>query len=445
MSWEPLYQERLTTPEAIAAALPRNAKIFASPAASFPLELINAITDSEDIGVLDMYSALIMTLPNFLSPDQHKRLRYHCCFMGPIERMLLSQSDCVSPISIHFSRMYELSLQDGFDAAILEVSPPDENGYMSLGPSGTLVGHAAFTASKKVYCQVNDQTPYIYGDKAHIHVSEVDALCEVSRPCDELPAMEPDAVEKIIADLITARIPDGATLQLGIGKLADAIGERLTEKKDLGIHTELLTPSMVKLCELGVVTGARKELHPGKIISAFGMGAARDYRFMHKNPVFEQYPASYVNDPYVISRHTNFISINNALAVDLTGQVSSESIGFAQHSATGGQLDFVRGARMSEGGQSFIALKSTSGSGDKRFSRIQLNFAPGTAVTTPRSDVQYIVTEYGIAELAYKSLPERVVSMIAIAHPDFREALARDAVDAGLVPVHALKDAALTA
>lgn len=445
MSWKQTYAERLTTPEAIAASLPENATVFASPAASFPLELINAITASPDIGTLNMYSALIMTLPDFLSPEQQRKVNYYSCFMGPIERMLLAQGDCVSPISIHFSRMYELSLQGGFDASILEVSPPDENGYMSLGPSGTLVGHAALTASKKIYCQVNDQTPYVFGDKAHVHVSEVAALCEVSRPCDELPATSPDAIEETIADLITERIPDGATLQLGIGKLADAIGDRLSEKKDLGIHTELLTPSMVRLHEMGVITGAKKELHTGKIISAFGMGAAKDYAFMHRNPCFEQYPASYVNDPNIIGAHSNFVSINNALAVDLTGQVSSESIGFAQHSATGGQLDFVRGARLSKGGQSFIALKSTSGSGKKRFSRIQMSFAPGTAVTTPRSDVQCIVTEHGIAELAHKSIPERVSALIAIAHPDFREALARSAVKAGLISASALKDAELAA
>lgn len=445
MSWRKTYEERLTTPEAIASALPKNATVFASPAASFPLELINAITGSPDTGTLNMYSALIMTLPDFLSPEQKGRVNYFCSFMGPIERMLLAQGDIVSPISIHFSRMHELSLYREFDASILEVSPPDENGYMSLGPSGTLVGHAALTTSKKIYCQVNDQTPYVFGNQAHVHVSEVAALCEVSRPCDELPATQPDAIEETIADLITARIPDGATLQLGIGKLADAIGDRLTEKKDLGIHTELLTPSMVRLYEMGVITGAKKELHKGKIISAFGMGTAKDYQFMHRNLAFEQHPASYVNDPNTIGAHSNFVSINNALAVDLTGQVSSESMGFQQHSATGGQLDFVRGARLSKGGQSFIALKSTSGSGDKRFSRIQLSFSPGTAVTTPRSDVQSIVTEYGIADLVDKSLPERVTALIAIAHPDFREELSRGAIEAGLISASALKEAQLAA
>ncbi|VVS91129.1 acetyl-CoA hydrolase/transferase family protein [Desulfoluna spongiiphila] len=445
MSWKKIYEKRLMSPEAIAAALPKEPTIFASPAASFPLELINTITAAPTTGTVTMYSAMIMTQPDFLSPEQRGRLHYRCCFMGPLERMLLDRKGDITPFSVTFSRIHELVRHIGFDATILEVSPPDEHGYMSLGPSGTLLGYPALAASKKIYCQVNDQTPYIFGSQAHIHVSDVAGLCEVSRPCDELPATEPDAVDETIADLITARIPDGATLQLGIGKLADAIGDRLTDKKDLGIHTELLTPSMVRLHDMGVITGARKEVHPGKIISAFGMGAARDYRFMHKNPVFEMYPAHYVNDPAIIGAHSNFVSINNALAVDLTGQVSSESIGFQQHSATGGQLDFVRGARLSKGGQSFIAMKSTSGSGDRRFSRIQTCLLPGTAVTTPRSDVQSIVTEYGIAELDHKTIPERVTALIAVAHPDFREELAREAVQAGLISAEALKDSQLAA
>lgn len=443
MDWKNTYKEKCTTPEKVAAAMPENPTVFASPSASFPAELVNAVTARADIGTMDLYSALVMTLPDFLTPEQAGRVRYHSAFMGPLERMFLPQG-CITPISMHFSRLHELAEYLSFDACIFDVSPPDENGYMSLGPSGTLVGRPVIDNTKRIFCQVNKQTPYVYGDRAHVHVSEVELLCEVDRPPFALPPITSDVVEAQIADLIVERIPDGATIQLGIGKLADAIGERLTEKKDLGIHTELLTPSMVKLYEMGVVTGKHKDLHPGKIISAFGMGTAKDYQFMHKNPVFEQYPAEYVNDPNVIAKHKNFVSINNALAVDLTGQVSSESVGFSQHSATGGQLDFVRGARLSKGGQSFIAMKSVSGKGEKRFSRIQLTLPPGTAVTTPRSDVQNIVTEYGIANLAAKSLPERVVALIRIAHPDFRESLAKQAVEAGLIAASEMEKAKIS-
>lgn len=422
--------KKVSLDEAVSMVRPGDV-IGASPAASFPLELINALTARNDISDVKLHSALMITLPDFFKPEYLGKVSYQSAFMGPVERMLWS-TGIISATSVHFSQFESMISRIPLDVLFLEVSRPDSHGFMSMGPS-TMIGRGLLRNAKKIIVQVNPHVPFINGTEAHIHISEIERLCEVDRPLFEIPDIVPDETEVKIAELIAPRIPDGATIQLGIGKLANAIGDLLTDKKDIGIHTELLTPSMINLCLNGIVTGKKKELHTGKMVAAFCLGKKRDYDFMHQNSIFEMHPATYINNPWIIGRHSNFVSVNNALSVDLTGQVSSESIGFSQYSATGGQLDFVRGARLSEGGQSFIALKSVSKGKGGLKSRICLNFEPGTAITTPRSDVQYIVTEYGIADLDRKSIPERVKAMISIAHPDFRDDLARQAVEAGLV------------
>ena len=242
------------------------------------------------------------------------------------------------------------------------------------------------------------------------------------------------------SELIADRIENGATIQLGIGNLPNAISEKLTDKKDLGVHTEMLTPSLINLYKKGVITGRKKTIHRDKMIAAFCIGTQDDYGFLHNNPAVEFHTTTYVNHPKVIAKNKNLVSVNNAISVDLTGQVASESIGFRQYSGTGGQLDFVRGAKYSEGGMSFIALKSTLDKSDYKKSRIVSFFPPGTVVTTPRADVQMIVTEYGIADLRNKTIPERVNQMISIAHPDFKEALAKEAVDSGLIPAGMIQE-----
>lgn len=432
MKWKNEYQSKKKSLEEAASLINSGDMVILGPITGFPLEIVNEITNRKDLMDVRFLSGLVITIPNFLTDNSQGRFKYLSVYMGPIERMFLDGNK-IEPFSIHFSQAFEASKRYNLNVAIIEVSQPNQQGFMCIGPGSSFMGKSVFTKADKIIVQVNPNVPFLQGADMYINVNEVDAICEVERPLFELPQIEEDPLQTIMAEIIAERIQDGDTLQIGFGKLANAIGERLTDKKDLGVHTEFLTPSFINLHKEGVVNGRRKNLHPEKMISAFCIGSADDYEYLNHNASIEFHPTSYVNNPEVIRKNDNFISVNNALAVDLTGQVSSESIGFNQYSGTGGQVDFVRGAKLSKGGKSFIALKSTTQVNGKTISRIPSALSLGTIVTTPRSDVQFIVTEHGIAELEYKSIPERVNQMLKIAHPDFREELAKDAVDSGII------------
>jgi len=281
--------------------------------------------------------------------------------------------------------------------------------------------------------QVNEHTPFVNGSQAVLHVSDVDYIVENHHPLPEIPEIPISDVEQKIGEHVVERIPDGATIQIGIGAVSDAVGNLLASKKELGVHTEMMTNSMMHLAEKGVITGSKKTLHPGKMVCGFAIGNAELYKFVDHNPICEFAPVYYVNKVSNIAKNDNMISINNTMTVDLTGQCASESIGFSMYSGTGGQLDFIRGANLSQGGKSFITLPSTSETKSGTISRIVSAFKPGTVITTPRSDARYIVTEYGVADLWLKSVPKRVKEMISIAHPDFRDSLEKEAREAGLL------------
>ncbi|MCW7755295.1 hypothetical protein OOT00_15015 [Desulfobotulus sp. H1] len=431
-TWKTIYQEKKRSLAESVSLVKSGHRVGVSPSASFPLEMINALSARDDLEGVRLDSGLLLFPPDFLRPDQSGRIDYHAFFMGPLERMAL-KAGLLEPASIHFSQLHEAFPEGSLDAAILEVSSPDAFGYMGLGPVGVLCGRSMIRAAQKVIVQVNSKVPRLYGSQARIHISEVDALSEVERPLFGVPASMPGDTDASIARMIAERIPNGATLQLGIGELAGAIGNYLDGHRDLGIHSEMLTPSIIRLFEKGVITGEKKTLHPREMVVGFCIASQKDYEFLDDNPAVAFHPVSYVNNPDIIGAHKNFVSVNNALSMDLTGQVSSESVGYRQFSGTGGQLDFVRGAGRSDGGMSFIAMHSTLDTGKGRVSRIRTSLEPGTAITTPRSDVHYVVTEYGIADLKNKSIPERVTALIGIAHPDFRESLAKEAVDVGLI------------
>ena len=264
-----------------------------------------------------------------------------------------------------------------------------------------------------------------------IHLSQVTALCECDYP---LPVSAPpvvDEVSALIGGAIADEVPDGATLQLGIGAVPDAVGMALKDKHDLGIHTELLTDSMIELIECGAITNARKPIHRGKSVATFAFGSKRIYDYIDDNPAVELLPVDYVNDPKVIARHPDFISVNAAVEVDFFGQVCAESLGSRHLSGTGGQVDYVRGAVESDGGKSFIAFPSTARGGE--VSRIRPTLTPGSIVTTSKNDVDYIVTEYGIAHLRGRTLSQRTRALIAIAHPKFRDELTFEAKKAGIL------------
>jgi len=304
------------------------------------------------------------------------------------------------------------------DVMLLQVTPPDEQGFCSYGLSGDYT-QAATEAARIVIAQMNSNLPHTGGIK--IHVDALTCIVKCDSPIVELPPPEITDVELRIGEHIASLVPDGATLQLGIGGIPAAALVSLTKKKDLGIHSEMFSDGVVDLAEAGVITNRKKTINRGKFIVTFLMGTGKLYRFVHNNPAVELHPVDYVNDPCVIGQHENMVSINSAIQVDLTGEVNAEMIGRVQFSGVGGQVDFVRGAGRSMGGKSIIALPSTAAGG--KISRIVCDLDPGACVTTSRNDVHYVITEFGIADLRGKTLEQRAEALIAIAHPDFREML----------------------
>jgi acyl-CoA hydrolase len=303
--------------------------------------------------------------------------------------------------------------------ALIQVSPPDSHGFCSFG-----VGvDTTLTAAKKarfVIAQVNDQMPRTYGD-SFIHVSDIDAIVESSRPLCELPAHEITDLHLAIARNVATLIEDGSTIQTGIGGIPDAVLLYLKDRKDLGVHTELLSDNIIPLIESGVVNGRRKTLHPRKVVLAFALGTRRLFDFVHDNPIFEFHPNAYTNNPVLIAQNDRMVAINSALQIDITGQICADSIGTYFYSGIGGQVDFIRGATRSRGGKPIIALPSTAKS--DTISRIVPTLDAGAGVVTSRGAVHYVVTEYGVAYLHGRSIRQRAEALIQIAHPDFRNQL----------------------
>jgi acyl-CoA hydrolase len=305
--------------------------------------------------------------------------------------------------------------------ALLNLSVPDEHGYCSLG-SSVDIALAAAGAARTVIALLNAAMPRTLGD-AFIHVDHLSFAVLADRPPAAVAAPPSGAIEERIGAEVAALVEDGATLQLGIGAIPNAVLSRLGDRRDLGIHSEMFSDGVVDLAERGVITGARKSLHRGKIVASFVLGSERVYRFVNNNPGVELHPADYTNDTAIIRRHAGMVAINSALEVDLTGQVVADSLGTAVYSGVGGQMDFVRGAALAQGGKAVIALPSTTRDG--RFSRIVATVRPGAGVVTTRAHIQYVATEWGVAYLHGQSLRERAAQLINIAHPDFREGLAQ--------------------
>ncbi len=305
----------------------------------------------------------------------------------------------------------------------------DSHGYFSLALNGSYA-EAMIDKAKRVFVEVNEQQPRCLTG-AQLHVSQVDAIVEYNHELPVLPPVVIDEVSQTIGNIIAEQIPDGACIQLGIGAIPDATGMALKSKHDLGIHTEMFTDSMVELLECGAVNNSKKQIHRGKTVTTFAYGSKRIYDFVDDNPTMVILPVDYVNDPNVICKNDNMISINAAIEVDFFGQVCAESVGTKHMSGSGGQIDFVRGACQSKGGKSFIAFSSTAKGGT--ISKIKPTLTPGAICTTSKNDVDYIVTEYGIAHLRGRSLGERTRQLIAIAHPDFRDELTFEAKKRGIL------------
>lgn len=325
---------------------------------------------------------------------------------------------------------------DPVDIVILKTCRMDENGFFNFS-AANLWHRAIIERARLVIVEVTDGNPYVLGEETGVHVSEVDYIVEGdNQPAAELPNPPPTDADRAVGRLITAEIEDGACLQIGIGGMPNAVCTQLLEgnAKDLGVHTEMLTDGIIDLYKAGRITGSRKTVNPGKIGYTFALGSRRLYDTLHRNADLQCYPVDHTNPPHIIMQNDRVVSINNTTQIDLQGQAASESDGHRHISGTGGQLQFVRGAYASKGGKSFICLSSTYDKRGERKSRIVLNLTAGNIVTTPRSDVMYVVTEYGMVNLKGKSVPERAKALISIAHPDFRETLERQAYEHRLIP-----------
>lgn len=343
---------------------------------------------------------------------------------------------CYTPINLGEAADYYRRFIDPVDIVILKTCPMDDNGFFNFGPTG--VWHRAVVErAKTVVVETSRAMPYVFGEGNGVHASEVDYIVEGDdRPLVELQNPAPTDVDRAVAERIAAEIEEGACLQIGIGAMPNAVCSLLLEGgvRGLGIHTEMMIDGIIDLYRAGLVTGARKKVHPGKLVYTFALGSSDLYSTLDQNADFFCCPSEFTNSPDIIRQNEHVISINNTTQIDLQGQAASESDGHRHISGTGGQLQFVRGAYLSEGGKSFICLSSTYEKKGERRSRIVLNLTPGNIVTTPRSDVMYVVTEYGMVCLKGRSVAERVRLLISIAHPDFREELERQAFEQRLIP-----------
>jgi acyl-CoA hydrolase len=355
-----------------------------------------------------------------LAPEMARHFRHRALFIGPNAREAIEdgRADYVPVFLSDVPHLFSSGVI-ALDAVFVNATPPDVHGFSSLGTSVEAM-LAAVRAAKTVIVQFNRSMPRTLGD-SFLHVSDIDLAVEVDVPPYERAVGEIGDIERRIGANVAELIPDGATLQLGIGAIPAATALFLRDKKDLGIHTEMFTDSVVDLVEAGAITGEAKERNRGKIVTSFVMGSRRLYEFIHDNPMVEMRPVDFTNDTAVIRGFRKMVAINSAIEVDLTGQVVADSIGHRMYSGVGGQMDFIRGAALAPEGRAIIALPSTAGGG--RVSRITATLQPGAGVVTTRAHVRTVVTEFGVAELFGRSLHERAAALISIAHPDFRDRL----------------------
>lgn len=421
MSWMVRYRERLRTPAEAVAAIGSGHKVYLGSGCAAPHGLIAALAARhEELRGVDIIHHLTMGDAPYLAPGMEESFRLRDCFVAANTRDAVNEGRA-DYVPVHLHEMPRLFRRGVFplDWALIQVSPPDEHGFCSFGIEVGVTKPAALSA-RNIIVEVNRRMPRTLGD-SFIHVSKIEAFVEVDRDLDEFHPEPPTDLERAVGRNVAQLIGDGACLQLGLGAIPNAVLEFLADRRDLGIHTEMITEALPDLVQSGVVTGERKSLHPGKVVAGFIMGTRRVYDFAHDNALFEFHPTDYVNHPANIARNQGMTAVNSAIEVDLTGQVCSESIGGRIHSGFGGQADFMRGAALAEGGQPIIALPSTTADG--KHSRIVALLSPGAGVVLTRADVHYVVTEFGIAPLLGRSLRERAEALIGIAHPDFREAL----------------------
>jgi acyl-CoA hydrolase len=421
MGWQAEYQKKRMTADAAVCAVESGMRVYVHANAAFPQVLLEALTRrAGQVRNVEMLHLLGFGEAHYNRPEFAESFRHNALFVGSNMRQAVLEGSA-DYIPVHLSEIEQmfLSKEVELDVALLQVSTPDRHGYCSLGVAVETTLTAARCARIRI-AQVNDQMPRTFGN-TFMHVSEFNAIVECSHPLPEMIPEQATEEQRLIARQVATLIDDGACVQVGIGGIPNAILPYLSDRKDLGIHTETLTESAIPLIDKGVITGARKQINPNKIVLGFALGTREWYEYVNDNPLFDFQPNSYCNDPYVIAQNDNVVAINSAVEIDITGQVVSDSVGARIVSGFGGQLDFMRGAARSRGGKPVIAISSTARNGT--VSRIVPRIRSGAGVVTTRADVHYVVTEYGVANLHGKNLRQRAEALIQIAHPKFREEL----------------------
>jgi len=422
--WKRLYESKIVSADRAVMCIKSGDSIYVHSHAAAPEPIIDALSRrSDQLRNIQILHILTLGKASYIKPECADAFRVHALFIGPNVRAAVNEGRA-DYTPVHLSEIPGLfeSRTIPIDVCLIQVSPPDAHGYCSYGVSVDCTV-AARKAARIVIAEVNTRMPRTLG-RSFVHVSKLDYIVETDRPLAELVPAQPGAVERAIGRHVASLVEDGATLQLGIGAIPNAVLMELRDRRDLGVHSEMLSDGIVDLVECGAITNDRKTVLPGKIAVSFVMGSRRLYDFVDNNPQVEFQTVDFINDPFIIAQNYKMTSINSALEVDLTGQVVAGSIGTHLHSGVGGQVDFVRGASRSKHGKAIIALPSTAKDG--AVSRIKPFLSHGAAVTTMRADVHYVVTEFGIASLHGATLKERAQRLIKIAHPDFQEQLEQE-------------------
>lgn len=436
---EEVYRDKIMSGAEAAKLVKSGDRVYVGTASSFAYDMLDALWDRrdelEDVAILCSMSVRPSRMFS-ADHDGHNPFHVETFFLGAQERIAHRKHGM--PLEFTCFHLSQVDIWCRYvgkpDVCFFQVSEPDENGMVSCGPSGCCMYTYLAENARNIVFECNAQVPYIMnGEKHLLPLSIADAIVYADYPVSPLAKDEVDEISQKISDLVMEEVPDGATIQLGLGKISTAVGYGLLQKNDLGIFSELFSEPMMELMKNGNVTNKNKGFMDGLSVFAFSMGSNEMYNFMDHNPDLYAGTFPFVNDPRNIAKNKRMMSINTAMSVDLFGQVAADSMGFTQQSAVGGQIDFVKGAQWSEGGKSIIALASSFEKNGQRQSKICLNFPVGTAVTTPRSEVQYIATEYGCVNLKKLNMSDRVRAMISLAHPDFRDQLRDEAKKHGLI------------
>ena len=426
-NWQNEYQEMVSTAEDAVAHIQPGQRIFIATGCAQPQELVRAlVARSDSLADTEIVDLLTLGEAPYAEAELVARFSVNSFFIGEAVRDIIQEGlGDYTPVFLSDIPRLISTGQISLDVALIQVTPPDENGMCSLGVAVDIVKSAAANA-RLVIAQVNPQMPRTLGDSM-LHVYDLDFLVPVDAPILEVPPPELTEVTREIGEYVASLVEDGSTIELGIGEIPQSVLASLKDKKDLGIHTEMFTDAIIDMIEAGVINGRLKSRDRGKVVASFAVGTRRLYDYIDNNSTFSFNPTEYVNDPFVIAQQHKMVAINVALEVDLTGQVCADSLGERFYSGIGGQVDFNRGAARSQGGKAIIAMPSTARDGE--VSRIVCRLSPGAGVVTTRGDVHYVVTEYGVAYLHGKSVQERALALISIAHPKFRAQLMKDAIE----------------